>query len=78
VYLLFHRLGLFLVFLTYLTAFFLLGCGGGSQTLNYQQMDIPPAKDSQSEKLRSLALQSAMMACDPDADYIIGPMTFST
>jgi polysaccharide biosynthesis/export protein len=72
---LYHKLRLFLVFLVFLNFLFtfLVGCGG-KQTVNYQHMDPPLTKDSQSEKFRGLMLQSPMMKnVDPDADYIIGP-----
>jgi polysaccharide export outer membrane protein len=72
---LYHKLRLFIVFLIFLNSLFsfLVGCGG-KQTVNYQHMDLPPTRDSQSEKLRNLVLQSAMIKnVDPDADYIIGP-----
>jgi len=67
------KLKLFFIFLTYLTYLFLSGCGG-NRALNYQHMDLPQTKDSQSEKFRGMMLQTAMMKnVDPDADYIIGP-----
>src|SRR4030042_3531523 len=66
------KLKLLLVFLQCLTFIFLSGCGG-NHTLNNQHMDLPQTKDSQSEKVRALMLQTAMMKnVDPDADYIIG------
>ena len=66
------KLKLLLVFLQCLTFIFLSGCGG-NHTLNNQHMDLPQTKDSQSEQVKALMLQTTMKNVDADADYIIGP-----
>src|SRR4030042_4999904 len=67
------KLKLFFIVLPYLTYLFLSGWGG-NRAVNYQHLDLPQTKDSQSEKFRGVMLQVATMKnVDPDADYIIGP-----
>jgi polysaccharide export outer membrane protein len=51
----------------------LIGCGGGTQTVNVQSLDSGIKQEGKSEKMNDLLLKSAMAKpADQNADYIIG------